>query len=514
MIRSLSRSPARFLAFLAAPSVALVLPPLGVSAHAQEVVQALPDPAAERLNEALRRLSRNPESVPALVAAGRASLNLGDVDAALGFFSRAQAVAPEDTRVLVGLALVAIRRGQAVTALELFENAEAGGVQMSAYEAEQALAYDLVGRNDRAQRLYRRSLAREDNPEIRRRLALSYAISGNAGDSETTLLPLLQRQDRAAFRTRAFVLAILGREQEAIAIAETMLPQRLSMRLAPYLRYMPRLTPAQQAAAAHQGRFPSAREIGTDTSRIAAFSDNDRAQPRPQAVTSSRANASDRLSPQGEPLGPAVAAREESTLELPPVEAASVVAEASPPPPAAVEPSAQITSAMAGEPDFAEPQDARPFFTQVELPSQRPAEPEPEEIDLAAAFADFTLEAAQPPPSAEGAVDITAIEPPRERPAPAEPTPPAHPSRHWVQVATGQDTSAFRFDWRRIVRGAGGLLDDAEPFTARWGQTNRLLTGPYDTARAAQAVVSELAGEGVDSFRFTSQEGEEIQELD
>ncbi len=513
MIRSLSRSPARFLALFAAPSVAVALPHFAVSAHAQEVVQALPDPAAENLNEALRRLSRNPESVPALVAAGRASLSLGDVDAALGFFSRAQAVAPEDTRVLVGLALVAVRRGEAVTALELFENAEAGGVQMSAYEAEQGLAYDLVGRNDRAQRLYRRSLAREDNPEIRRRLALSYAISGNAEQSETILLPLLQRQDRAAFRTRAFALAILGSEQEAISIAETMLPQRLSMRLAPYLRYMPRLTPAQQAAAAHQGRFPAAREIGTDTSRIAAFSNDDTAQPQPQTVTNPRASASDRLSPQGEPLGPAAAVREERSIELPPVEAAPAVAQAAPPPPAAVEPSARINSAMASEPDFVEPQEARPSFTQVELPSQAPAEPEPEEIDLAAAFADFTLETARPS-STQGAVDITAIEPPRERPAAAQPAPPMHPSRHWVQVATGQDTSAFRFDWRRIVRGAGGLLEDAEPFTARWGQTNRLLTGPYDTARAAQAVVSELAGEGVDSFRFTSQEGEEIQELD
>lgn len=513
MIRSLSRSPARFLALIAAPSVAVVLPQFAVSAHAQEVVQPLPDPAAEDLNEALRRLSRNPESVPALVAAGRASLSLGDVDAALGFFSRAQAVAPEDTRVLVGLALVAVRRGEAVTALELFENAEAGGVQMSAYEAEQALAYDLVGRNDRAQRLYRRSLAREDNPEIRRRLALSYAISGNAEESETILLPLLQRQDRAAFRTRAFALAILGSEQEAISIAETMLPQRLSMRLAPYLRYMPRLTPAQQAAAAHHGRFPAAREIGTDTSRIAAFSNNDMAQPQSQAVTNPRASASDRLSPQGEPLGPAAAVRQERSIELPPVEAAPAVAQAATPPPAAVEPSAQITSAMASEPDFAEPREARPSFTQVQLPPPPPAEPEREDIDLAAAFADFTLEPAQPP-STRGAVDITAIEPPRERPAPAQPAPPVHPSRHWVQVATGQDTSAFRFDWRRIVRGAGGLLDDAEPFTGKWGQTNRLLTGPYETARAAQAVVSELAGQGVDSFRFTSQEGEEIQELD
>ena len=160
------------------------------------MVQPLPDPAAETLNDALRRLSRNPESVPALVAAGRASLDLNDLDAALGFFSRAQDVAPEDTRVLIGLALVAVRRGQAVTALQLFDNAEAGGVQMLPYEAERGLAYDLVGRNDRAQRLYRRSLAREDNAEIRRRLALSYAISGNADDSETILLPLLQRQDR------------------------------------------------------------------------------------------------------------------------------------------------------------------------------------------------------------------------------------------------------------------------------------------------------------------------------
>ncbi|MGB3797342.1 MAG: tetratricopeptide repeat protein, partial [Alteraurantiacibacter sp.] len=271
MIHSLSSSPARFLALVAVSPVALVVPSLSVTAETQEVVQALPDPSAEELNDALRRLSRNPQSVPALVAAGRASLSLDDVDAALGFFSRAQDVAPEDTRVLVGLALVALRRGEAVTALQLFENAEAGGVQMMPYEAEKGLAYDLVGRNQSAQRLYRRSLAREDDPTIRRRLALSYAISGNAEESENALMPLLQRQDRAAFRTRAFALAIMGNEQEAISIAETMLPQRISMRLAPFLRYMPRLTPAQQAAAVNQGRFPAAREIGTDSNQIAGY---------------------------------------------------------------------------------------------------------------------------------------------------------------------------------------------------------------------------------------------------
>ncbi|MWV27399.1 tetratricopeptide repeat protein [Aurantiacibacter rhizosphaerae] len=531
MTRSLSISSAQFLATLSA-SVAFALVPLAAPAHAQEVVQALPEPAAEELNEALRRLSRNPESVPALVAAGRASLTLNDVDAALGFFSRAQAVEPDDTRVLIGLALVAVRRGEAVTALRLFENAAAGGVQMMPYEAEQGLAYDLVGRNARAQRLYRRALAREDNPTVRRRLALSYAISGNAEESETTLLPLLQRQDRAAYRTRAFALAILGNQQEAISIAETMLPQRLSMRLAPFLRYMPRLTPAQQAAAANQGRFPAAREIGNDSSQIAAYTDSAPAQPSATRASS----ASSRLAPQGEPLGPAPSAplsnspvaAVESSGELPPLNAspttvaASQPAPAQPEPvvvataaptPAASQPSPGITTAMQSEPAFADAQDARPSFTLTETAPQPAQEQEAEQIDLAEAFADFTLESAQVP-SRSGAVDITAIDPPREKPAPVKPKPPAHPARHWVQVATGQDTSAFRFDWRRIVRNAGGLLDDVDAFTAKWGQTNRLLTGPFDTARAAQERVSELAGQGVDSFRFASEEGEEIQKLD
>ncbi len=500
--------------------------------QAQAIVQALPDPAAEDLNDALRRLSRNPESVPALVAAGRASLQLDDVDAALGFFARAQAVAPEDGRVLVGLALVAVRRGEAVTALQLFRNAEAAGEPMSPHAAERGLAYDLVGRNDRAQRLYRLALSQEENGEVLRRLALSYAIAGNAEASEATLLPLLQRQDRAAYRARAFALAIRGRDEEAIAIAETMLPPRISQRLAPYLRYMPRLTRAQQAAAANLGRFPAENEVGRDSAEIAAYAQQgDDAAP----VTQSRRRPSDRLAPSGEPLGPstqspaAQALAAQSTAPAASPASGELPALADNAPPAASNPVAtaaepQVVATLEQEPESATASEAQPSFSLTETASPRSAlaeqvarqsQPEPpaEAVDLAEAFADFTLEDA-PLPSRAGAVDITTIEPPRERPAPAEPPPPAHPARHWVQVATGQDTSAFRFDWRRIVRNSGGLLDDAEPFTASWGQTNRLLTGPYPSARAAQEMVSALAAEGVDSFRFSSEEGEEIQSID
>jgi hypothetical protein len=76
---------------------------------------------------------------------------------------------------------------------------------------------------------------------------------------ETTLAPLLQKQDRAAWRTRAFAFAILGREDEAEAIARSTMPTELANGMAPYLRFMRKLTPAQQAAAANLGRFPMPR---------------------------------------------------------------------------------------------------------------------------------------------------------------------------------------------------------------------------------------------------------------
>ncbi|MCB2067911.1 MAG: tetratricopeptide repeat protein, partial [Erythrobacter sp.] len=295
MIRFRLNSSLCSLAVLAASapvSLCLALP-----AQAQEVVQALPNPATETLNDALRRLSRSPTNVPALVTAGMASLDLDDVEGASGFFTRAQAVAPDDGRVLVGLALVAVRQGEPIEALEMFEAGEAAGVSLEPWEAERALAFDLVGRNDRAQRLYRQALTREETPEVIRRLALSYAIAGDPAASEAILLPLLQRQDRAAYRTRAFALAIQGRPSEAIAIAETMLPPRLSQRLAPYLRYMPRLTRAQQATAANLGRFPPTAEMGHDTPAIAAMAQGE------GAITARPPSAAERLQPQGAPLG-------------------------------------------------------------------------------------------------------------------------------------------------------------------------------------------------------------------
>ncbi|MDE1466941.1 tetratricopeptide repeat protein [Aurantiacibacter sp. D1-12] len=524
-------------------AASLAITSVGAGAvQAQEVVQALPSEAQGDLSNALQRLSRNPTNLRALVDAGNASLELGDYDGALGFFNRAQRVDPNDGGMLLGLAQVAVRRGEGATAVQLFTNAENAGERMNRVAAERGLAYDLVGNHARAQRYYRQALSQRESNEVIRRLALSYAIAGDAAASEATLLPLLQRQDRAAYRTRAFALAILGRDEEAIAITETMLPARLSGRLEPYLRYMPRLTSAQQAAAANLGRFPQASQIGRDTPQVAALA-NSRASTPPTA-TPAQAN-NDRLTPSGEPLGPRSAATLDENGELPALAAADTPAVeqanldeptglpdvavsevGQSPSPAASEPEAVVVAVLDEEADFPPEEQARPSFSISEPVVQTPADPSVEEViaateertaeqlGLEEAFADFVLPAGNTVAPSAGAVDITTIEPAREEPEPVEPPPPAHPSRHWVQVATGQDISAFRFDWRRLQRNSDGLLEDRDAFTAPWNATNRLVTGPFDSARAAQNFVSELAEAGIDAFRFTSSEGEEVRPLD
>jgi tetratricopeptide (TPR) repeat protein len=515
-LRAVLSGPALAVVGIAAwPSVA------AAQAYAQPMVQSLPDAAALQLNEAVRALARDPRSLTALLAAAEASLALDDVDAASGFVQRAETIAPADGRVTASRAAILVRRQRPIEALRLFAEAEKAGALAVSHVAERGLAHDLIGDNARAQRDYSVALSAGPDPAISRRLALSQAIAGDQRASEATLLPLLQRSDLAAYRTRAFALAILGKPDEAVSIAETMLPDRLAGRMAPYLRYMPRLTRAQQAAAANLGVFPQAAQIGRDDPALAASV--------PPAVARTPERTADaRLVPSGEPLGSPVA-RDGGRARL--EEAAPPVALAGPAPTLA-EPQ---PAAALGPPPIVEPQpesmSPAPTVVAVLEPDQQAtqpaislaqAEPAPapaaepaEEVDLVAAFADFSLPAR--PAIAEGAVDISLITPRRETPpTPSRATPPprpVHPSRHWVQVATGRNTGALEFDWRRIKREAGGLLDRPAPHVAAWGQTNRLVAGPFASAREADQLVAKLKEKRLDSFRFTSAQGEEVKPL-
>ena len=458
-------------------------------AHAQqatsrEVVQPLPSSQVQRLNRALLELARQPTSVPAMLEAGDASLDVGDLDAAIGFYQRAAEVDPSDARIKLGLARVYLKSGRPVEAMPLLQEAESAGAPARDVLGERALAYDLLGDQAAAQETYTRAIAlTPQDDEARRRLGISQAISGDKDSFQATLSPLIEGRDIAAFRARAFGLAILGEQERAEGIVNSVMPPDIAARINPYLAFMPRLTPAQQAAAANLGIFPRAADIGREDPRIARFA---------QAATSDA-----KLEPAGEPLGtptatpapepePAAVRREAQGNSLP-----------------------QVATREIGPP-------APPVQTQPRAPVPAP-QPQPvtPPASVADAFADLGEAGLPAGQRSADAVDITAIDVPREtRPEPApEPAKPEHPRRIWVQLATGRDVEALGFDWRRFSRRAPDLLGRFEPHVTPWGQANRLLAGPLENASAARRLVNDLSEKGLDAFTYTSPEGTEIKEL-
>jgi cell division septation protein DedD len=141
-------------------------------------------------------------------------------------------------------------------------------------------------------------------------------------------------------------------------------------------------------------------------------------------------------------------------------------------------------------------------------------------LKVADAFADLGGADLPDPKVSTGAVDITTLAIPREvaarpepKPAAREPAKPAQPSRIWVQLATGRDVNALRFDWRRFSRQGADLLSGFQPYVTPWGEANRLLAGPLDNREKARELVSKLKEKGIDSFSYISPEGQEIQKL-
>jgi len=513
----------------------LMLAPFGVAAPllAQPVVQPLPGGNTQALNAALARLARDPRDLGALIDAGNAALQMGDVDAATGFFARADQLSPNNMKVKAGLAAALVRSENPFDAIPLFAEAEKGGAMDPMLEAERGLAYDLVGDTATAQRFYRQSLETRPSDETLRRLALSQAIAGDRAGMEQTLSPLLQKQDKAAWRTRAFALAILNRPDEAVTIANQSMPAELANGIAPYLRYMPKLTAAQQAAAANFGRFPRAADIGRDDPRVALYAP-------PRRVASADAA----LVPAGEPLGrgrtrakgkqaaaPApVSAPRSAPPEIMPERQVSpapplAVAPASAPPPASAAtpppgvrvpvfapvPPAASKPASAPAPAV-RPAPAIPASTTRSASAAKPAPaPQPARpARVADAFGDLAVPTGSAAP-APGAVDVRKIA--AAKPKPVEPPKPAHPSRIWVQVGTGRNVGALAFTWRGLAKDNPQLFRGRSALTSDWGRTNRLLTGPFPSESAAQAFVAKLKKAGLDAFEWLSPAGQVVDDL-
>lgn len=222
------------------------------------VVQPLDGGPGSELRRNLNTLAANPRSLDALIGAGRAALNLRDAEAASGFFTRAEQIAPGDPRVKAGMASAALLNERPEQALILFTEAVQRGAPEAEIAGDRGLAYDMVGDPRHAQQDYTLSLRRHADPEIERRLALSLAISGQRDAALRIIDGQLRRQDRAGWRTQAFVLALTGDAAGADDTARRMMSATNAQALSPFFARLASLTPAQKAAAVNFGRFPSA----------------------------------------------------------------------------------------------------------------------------------------------------------------------------------------------------------------------------------------------------------------
>ncbi len=119
-------------------------------------------------------------------------------------------------------------------------------------------------------------------------------------------------------------------------------------------------------------------------------------------------------------------------------------------------------------------------------------------------------------------VDLDEIEPAKPQPkivakpvekVPVKPKEPVHPKRYWVQIATGSNLDALKFDYRRMTKKQPDLFKKQKAWTSPWGQTRRLVIGPFDDFKAAKAFEADYRKDGGDGFAWASADGVEVNEL-
>ncbi|MBS0479793.1 MAG: tetratricopeptide repeat protein [Proteobacteria bacterium] len=219
---------------------------------------------ADALAADMRLLAANPLDIEALVTAGELTLRMGDSTAAAGFFGRAEKLDPNNPRIKAGWGSLMVRAERPGMALVRFQEAERRGLNPAKFAADRGLAYDLIGEQERAQRDYRLALRNGPDDEVTRRYALSLGISGRKEEALKLLDPLIQRSDRAAWRDRAFVLAMSGDTGAAEKIAETMMSPGLGAGLTPFFRRLPQLSAADRAFAVTFGEMRTTPERVAD----------------------------------------------------------------------------------------------------------------------------------------------------------------------------------------------------------------------------------------------------------
>ena len=237
------------------------------SASAQGSYSPYDESPAAALARYVRTLASEPNDFESLIGAGKAALEMGDAQAAAGFFARADEADPKSPEPQAGMGAVSVANGDPKAAMPYFKRAQQLGANVASFACDRGLAYDLMGQQTQAQADYRLALSSRDTDEARRRLALSLAISGDRATALQTLAPLSAKGDAGVARVRAFVLALTGDANSAVTAINAVMPGA-SAGVTPFLQRLPSLSAGQKAAAVNFGIFPDSGQT--------AYASNDR----------------------------------------------------------------------------------------------------------------------------------------------------------------------------------------------------------------------------------------------
>ncbi|RXR29333.1 SPOR domain-containing protein [Sphingobium fluviale] len=488
-------------------------------------LQLKPTDAGTALATAMTRLAASPRDFDALIKAGEASLELEDPRSAIGFFGRADDITADNGRVKAGLGRAMLQLDQIGDGLRLMELAGNLGYSDFGLLADRGLARDLAANQAGAQADYAAALRlNPDDAKVIRRQAVSYGISGQVDLADKTLQPLLYKSDRAAWRDKAFILAMNGRTAEAVKIAGQVMPAQLATAIKPYLERMTALSPAQRAAAVHLGRFPPGLvNVQVASTRPAASAPVSTPAPLPPAPKPAPTVTAAKPAPVTPAATPAATAKPAaatapapqggaSVAQLPasapaqravqgppapvPSQAPAQVASAPPPPPARPAPSPGISSRSLAD-----------IMAEIEIPQSELA-PRVAAVDLSDVA---SLKAAKK--KAQEAAAKKKAEAEAKAKADAEKKRlAANPARYWVQIGTGRNKSALAFTLKRMKK-EHDVLAKQDGFSAAWGATNRLVVGPFKSLERAKAVEADLKKAGSDAFVWRSDAGEELEAL-
>jgi len=492
-------------------------------ALAQSVTAETPGTALSRY---IRVLASNPRDFNALIGAGRAALELGDVQAAAGFFGRAEEVNPNAPAAKVGLGAAMVHMGDPDGAIYYFNQASRLGAQPITMAVDRGMARDLLGDLSGAQADYRLAISSLGSDEARRRMALSLAIGRDRKAALDTIQPLLNRRDPAAQRTRAFVLALVGDQIGAAEAINSVMPGNAA-RFEPFFRYLPSLSVTEKAAAVHLGIFPE--NAGT---RIA------QAEPAPKPAPSTPLGVRTNQ-PTLSLGGPAAKRGARTPVQQPPVRLATAEPPAAIPPAAA--PAFKLPSAetASSSPSFNLPSASRavPTASTEALTETKPSvlDPAPAlaEAEEVAAESNLTgidkllatiteapppakpkVEAKKPDPSAAKAAKAAADKKAAEKKARDEKLAAEKKAReeaaklgvkgiYWVQLAGGSNQDRMSIEYKKLSARAGKLLKARSGYVTEGKDYFRLLVGPFDSKGESQSFVNKLEKEGVDGFSWT-----------